>query len=59
MSTSFTRPQFTLKVTYLLHGEYLMIEVTLQLLVGKVDTELLKTVLLKILKTEDVQDANV
>lgn len=36
-----------------------MIEVTLQLLVSKVDTELLKTVLLKILKAEDVQDANV
>ena len=36
-----------------------MVEVALKLLISKIDTELLKAVLLKILKAKDVQDANI
>ena len=42
---------------YLFHGEYLMVEVLLQLLVGQVDTELLKTVHLKIFKSKDIENS--
>ena len=41
---------------YLLHGKYLMVEVLLKLFVGKIDTELLKTVCLEILKPKNVQN---
>ena len=46
-------------VPHLLHGEYLVVEVALQLLVGQVDAELLEAVALKVLKAEDVEDSNV
>lgn len=40
----------------LLHGEYLMIEIALQLLVSKINTKLFKTVtLLVILKSKDIE----
>lgn len=45
--------------TYLLPGEYVLIEVELNLLVGDVDAELLKRVVLEVLEAEDVQDADV
>ena len=44
--------------TYLLHGEYLMVEVALELLVGQVDAKLFETVHLKVLKAKDVQNAH-
>lgn len=44
---------------YLFPSEYVLVEVELDLLVGNVDAELLKRVFLEVLKTEDVQDANV
>lgn len=44
---------------YLFPGEYVLVEVELDLLVGDVDAELLEGVLLEILKTKDVQDADV
>ena len=40
---------------YLFKLEYMLIKVILQVLIGVVDTKLLKTVPGKILKTEDVQ----
>ena len=45
--------------TNLLHSKYLMIEVALKLLIGQIDTKLLKTIVLKILKPKDVQNANI
>ena len=42
--------------TCLLHGENLVVEVLLQLFVGKIDTELFETVVVKVLKTKDVQN---
>ena len=45
--------------THLLPGEYVLVEVKLDLLVGDVDAELLERVLLEVLETEDVQDADV
>lgn len=44
---------------YLFPSEYVLVEVELDLLVGDVDAELLERVLLEVLKTKDVQDANV
>lgn len=44
---------------YLLPGEYVLVEVELDLFVGDVDAELLKRVPLEVLKAKDVQDANV
>ncbi len=46
-------------LTHLLHGKYLVVEVALELLVGKVDTELLKTVVIKVLEAKDIQNANI
>lgn len=43
---------------HLLPGEYVLVEVELDLLVGDVDAELLEGVLPEVLKAEDVQDAN-
>ncbi len=37
----------------------MLVEVKLDLLIGDVDAELLERVLLEVLKTEDVQDADV
>ena len=36
-----------------------MIEVALKLLIGQIDTKLLKTIVLKILEPKDVQNANI
>lgn len=36
-----------------------MIEVALKLLIGQVDTKLLKTIVLKILEPKDIQNANI
>lgn len=36
-----------------------MIEVALKLLIGQIDTKLLKTIMLEILEPEDVQNANI
>lgn len=44
---------------HLLPGEYVLVEVELDLLVGDVDAQLLEGVLLEVLETEDVQDADV
>lgn len=44
---------------YLFPNEYVLVEVKLNLLIGDVDAELLERVLLEVLKTEDVQDADV
>ena len=44
---------------YLLPGEYVLVEVKLDLLVGNVDAELLERILLEVLEAKDVQDANV
>ena len=44
---------------YLLPSKYVLVEVKLDLLVGDVDAELLERVLLKVLKAEDVQYADV
>ena len=41
----------------LLKRENVLVEVLLQLLVGKVDVELLKAIHFKILKAKDVQDS--
>ena len=45
--------------TNLLHSKYLMIEVALKLLIGQIDTKLLKAIVLKILEPEDVQNADI
>ena len=50
--------QLQLVHTHFLHGKYLMVEVTLQLLVCQVDTKLLKTVVLKIFEPKDIENAN-
>lgn len=44
---------------YLFPGEYVLIEVKLDLLIGYVDAELLKRVLLEVFKAKDVQDADI
>lgn len=44
---------------YLLPSKYVLVEVELDLLIGQVDAELLKRVLLEVLKAEDIQDADV
>lgn len=44
---------------YLFPSEYVLVKVKLDLLVGNVDAELLERVLLEVLETEDVQDADV
>jgi len=44
---------------HLFPGEYVLVEVKLDLLVGDVDAELLEGVLLEVLEPEDVQDADV
>ena len=44
---------------YLLPGKDVLVEVELQLLIGHVDTQLLKRVATKVLKTKDVQDPDV
>jgi hypothetical protein len=36
-----------------------MIEVALKLLIGQIDTKLLKTIVLEILEPKDVQNANI
>ena len=46
-------------MTHLLHSKYLVIEVTLQLLIGKVNTKLFKTIMFEIFKAKNVQYANV
>lgn len=46
-------------ILYLFPSEYVLVEVKLDLLIGDVDAELLERVLLEVLKTEYVQDANV
>lgn len=43
--------------THLLHGKDLVVEVTLKLLVCKINTELLKTILIKVFKSEDVENS--
>ncbi len=43
--------------SHLLHGEDLMVEVLLKLLVGQVDTQLLEAVLVKVLKTKNIQNS--
>ncbi len=43
---------------HLLHGEYLMVKVALELLVGQVDAKLFETIHFKILKSKDVQNAH-
>ena len=47
----------SLVVLVLLKRENVLVEVLLQLLVGKVDVELLKAIHFKILKAKDVQDS--
>ena len=42
---------------YFLHSKDLVIEILLQLFIGKVDTKLLKAVVFKVLKAKDVQNA--
>lgn len=44
---------------YLFPSKYVLVEVKLDLFVGNVDAELLERVLLEVLKTEYVQDADV
>lgn len=44
---------------YLLPGEYVLIEVELNLFVSDVNAELLEGVALEVLEAEDVQDADV
>ena len=41
---------------YFFHGEDLVVEVLLELLVGEIDAELLETVGLKVLKSKNVQN---
>ena len=41
---------------YFLHGKDLVIEILLQLFIGKVDTKLLKAIVFKVLKAKDVQN---
>lgn len=43
---------------YLLHLEDMLVEVLLQLLIGQVDAELLKVILLEALKAINVQHTN-
>lgn len=45
--------------THLLEGKDVLVEVKLDLLVGDVDAQLLKRVLLEVLEAEDVQDSHV
>ena len=45
-------------VLILLPGKDVLVEVELQLLVGRVDAHLLKAVVLKVLKARQVQDAH-
>lgn len=49
----------TVGESHLFPGENVLVEVELDLLVGDVDAKLLEGVLLEVLKTKDVQDANV
>ena len=43
----------------LFHSKNLMVKVTLQLLIGQIDAELLKTVVLIIFKSKDVKYADI
>ena len=55
---SWTVSGATDQVLHLLPLEHVLVELLLQPLIGQVDTQLLKAVLLEALKTVDVQDAN-
>ena len=43
--------------THLLPGEYVLVEVILYLFIGNVYTQLFKRILVKVLKSEYIQDA--
>ena len=45
--------------THLLKGKDVLVEVKLNLFVGDVDAQLLKRVLLEVLKSKDVQDSHI
>lgn len=47
-----------MKSTYLLKLEDVLVDVILQFLIGVVDTQLLKTVCLEVLKSKHIQDTN-